>query len=240
LTGAAGALLDQNYEDTIYFGCAETSRNFNPKNPVQFDPSIPYDPKKDGPNNTVKYSDARLDLGYMNGGIHVGQFMANSAMGATPTPPAPTPKPTPERIATLQAYELAMLSMEAVGELPKDVEATIVQFIKTIKKILGELGESLADILKDLSKGKSFFLKSMGEIGMKLLHKISPELIQELGTILGDIMRILVDPGIGAPTEKLIHKALLAAFPKYTKGINLIFVEDVVTVASPSTHCERR
>ncbi len=132
LTSPAGKLLNEPWNDKIFFASSENARNlhptstsrtwnlFAPENLPQYDANGVLLPTSKAPFNS-KYSDMRRSLGYMDGGVESGRFGAHvvakslglaghalrevpepAAAAAVPAPAAPKPL-TPADAASLLA-----------------------------------------------------------------------------------------------------------------------------------------
>ncbi len=77
LTGpdAPARVLNTPWNDAVWFACAETARNVEARATSRY-----YDPRAVDPS--AAYSDIRHSLGYMDGAIHEGRFVANQVAKA--------------------------------------------------------------------------------------------------------------------------------------------------------------
>lgn len=107
LTGEPGRLLDASWDDKVFFACAENARNLTPHSTSprydlfapEHKPAYGADkvllPTSKGPYFT-KYSDMRVDLGYMSGAMESGRYRAHEvarSLGLSGALPLPTSQP---------------------------------------------------------------------------------------------------------------------------------------------------
>lgn len=104
----AAKLLNEPWNDIIYFASAETSRKLNPTScaPV-------YTPSPD-PGTQGTFPDHRQGLGYMDGAILAGYYVAAQVQGLAPTPASPPPKPASLAAAPTAAMTPPELSLAQV------------------------------------------------------------------------------------------------------------------------------
>ena len=88
LTGDAGKIMDQPWDDKVFFACAENAKNLTPsststrynlfanENLPQYDAQCVLLPTSVPPFSS-KYSDMRPDLGYMSGAMESGRYVAH-------------------------------------------------------------------------------------------------------------------------------------------------------------------
>lgn len=86
LTGSdrPARLLNEPWNDLIYFASAETARKLAPSGAPTWTPGA--DPTQPG-----VYSDHRQGLGYLDGAVIAGRYVAAQVRGAAPPPASPSP-----------------------------------------------------------------------------------------------------------------------------------------------------
>jgi monoamine oxidase len=111
LSGPAGRLLSEPHDGAIYFASAETCLNPEPRSKhaswsALAEENLPaYDEERvrvpdPAPPYFSKYSDRRKSLGYMDGAMHAGDYVARQVagdLGKSTTLPSP-PKPAPHML----------------------------------------------------------------------------------------------------------------------------------------------
>lgn len=109
LTGdnCPASMLNQPWGGLVYFASAETARKLAPTGAPTYTPSP--DPSQPG-----TYSDHRKGLGYMDGAVLAGRYVAAQALGTAPAPQPPAP-PVPVPIAP--AVDPPELSMDQVKDV---------------------------------------------------------------------------------------------------------------------------
>lgn len=142
LTGDAGKIMDQPWDDKVFFASAENAKNLTPKstsprfdffakeNLPQYDANSVLLPTSVPPFSS-KYSDMRTDLGYMSGAMESGRYVAHEiaaslglpnelprsrAAGAQPTEPSHEPMLSSKPMTEEHVAEiLAALRDELLG-----------------------------------------------------------------------------------------------------------------------------
>jgi monoamine oxidase len=112
--GCAGSALNEPWNDVVFFASAETSRKIEPSgDPV-------YTPGSD-PTQMGTYSDHRQGLGYLDGAVISGRYVAAQVMGNTPAPraalataPAPLAPDEPQSLSPDQVKQVLTLLCEAL------------------------------------------------------------------------------------------------------------------------------
>jgi monoamine oxidase len=150
LTGEAGRLLNEPWEDRVFFASAESCLNpaprsasgawslFAPENLPQYDDEATLLPKP-APPFFSKYSDRRKGLGYMDGALASGVYAAQQVLAslghedrrpkapplAAIAPPAPAPHDVDSTHAVLTALaeRLEGATVEALADLAKTAAA---------------------------------------------------------------------------------------------------------------------
>jgi len=112
LTGDAGKIMDQPWDDKVFFACAENARSLEPistspryqifgkENLPQYDAQKVLLPTSQPPFYS-KYSDMRCDLGYMSGAMESGRYRAHE-IAASLGLPNKLPKPAAAAAAPLE------------------------------------------------------------------------------------------------------------------------------------------
>jgi hypothetical protein len=143
LTGDAGRMLDQHWDDKVFFACAENAKNLTPRSSrTHYDPfaseNLPaYDKNSvllptSKPPFYSKYSDRRTDLGYMSGGIESGRYVAHEiakSLGLAHRLPAPAASPVakaPPSVGAVGAADIAAI----VAALRSKIEAASADEIR--------------------------------------------------------------------------------------------------------------
>lgn len=170
LTGDAGRLLNEPWEDKVFFASAESCLNpapeskhgrwdlFAKSNLPKYDDRATLEPSPAAPFYS-KYSDRRKSLGYMDGAMLSGMYAAQHVLASLgkadrrPTPPAPAaiepPEPAPHA-ADVAHPVLAALAKELEG-LTADALAALGEQHAAAGTLshASWLRSTIADLLRD-------------------------------------------------------------------------------------------
>lgn len=163
LTGDAGRIMNEPWDDKVFFASAENALNTNPHSDhVRWDPfaseNLPqyddgakrlHDPK---PPYYSKYSDRRKSLGYMDGAIHSGRYAAQlvaKSLGKPHTLPAP-PQAAPHPLPPAAAPHEHAAALALLADLRKAVEGlTAADLEQYAKRELARGRGGVASWLRD-------------------------------------------------------------------------------------------
>lgn len=146
LTGDAGKIMDQSWDDKVFFACAENAKSLtpistSPKYEIFGKENLPqYDAQNVLLGTSVppfysKYSDMRSDLGYMSGAMESGRYAAHEIAASLGIPEAiALPKPC----ATASSPPPPANPLEREPTVEADIAEAILAAIKT--ELLGPSG----------------------------------------------------------------------------------------------------
>ncbi|EYF04102.1 flavin monoamine oxidase family protein [Chondromyces apiculatus] len=104
--GNIARLLNEPWGGVVYFASAETARKLAPTTAPTYTPST--DPTQPG-----VYSDHRQGLGYLDGAVISGRYVAAQVLGKLPRPPRTSPKPP---TASPPVFEPPALTLDQVKQ----------------------------------------------------------------------------------------------------------------------------
>lgn len=136
LTGDPGRIMDQPWDDKVFFACAENAKNltprstsprydfFAPENLPQYDADSVLLPTSQPPFFS-KYSDMRVDLGYMSGAMESGRYVAHEIAKSLGLPNALPNVPAQPPVALADAPTTAPFSAELVATILAKVHEAV-------------------------------------------------------------------------------------------------------------------
>jgi len=174
LTGDPGKVMDEPWDDKVFFASAETSRNLTPtstsprydlfatENLPKYDPETCELLPTSVPPFHSKYSDMRTDLGYMSGAMESGRYAAHR-IGASLGVPNQLPPRAPAPAS------LALPALSAPSTLTADHAAAVLAELES--ELLGPGGSARIEGFRRAGLGgEGGFAAYLRELLAKTLH----------------------------------------------------------------------